>query len=286
MSLAGVRVRHDWVEGRGMRIVGYSAIENETKWKQSGLSLGQAVHTVVQHLQLNPPEILEITDAGLRAIQPPSSRFRNDTGSSNGGASRNSSAAPPSYDAHMQTVKRKPQFPPAPDVPLPTIPQDFSDLLDTKSTEEIENLLKNELDFLTLVNNLDVSKEIQRIAKSKQEETEKMARENLEYEEKLKSIRSEVESLKEVLSQKVKTFEVLEKQQNALCAPPDLRATLRKLKEAKKEALDESDNFAEEWVEDGAGNVDQFVKDFIAKRKVHHSRAAKMEILQEQSKGR
>jgi len=305
MTLAGVRVRHDWVEdgGRSMRITGYEPIQDEQHWKKSGLSLGQAVHAVVQHLQLNPPEILEITDAGLRAIQPKNSRFRtitatNDSNTHESGNSssnnnnhhhqgrssnhprQSGSAAPPSYHATLQ--QRTPQLPPPPDVPLPLIPRDFDSILQEKTREELETLLSDELEFLSLVHRLDVFGEIQQIASSKADETSQLAQENLAKEDTLKSLLTEVGRLQASLQSKVERFQALERKQDALCAPPDIKSTLRQLKEAKKQAFDASEEFAEEWVEDGAQNVDQFVKEFIAQRKVHHERAAKMEILEQQ----
>jgi Modifier of rudimentary (Mod(r)) protein len=279
-----------------MRIIGFDPIENESKWKASGLSLGQVVHAVVQHLQLNPPIILEITDPGLQAIQPKTSRFAKSNGTGTPAnaphavttASRNghASAAPPSYDAHQQYMNQSKaatqKLPPPPDVPLPTIPRDFRDFLNPKTDEEIEGLLKNELDFLTLVHNVPVFQEIRKIATSKANETRRMAQDNLDCEGRLKSSQAEVEQLRNLLIQKLKAFQALESRQNALCAPPDVQETLRKLKESKKQGFDESEAFAEGWVDDGASNVDQFLKDFIAKRKIHHERAAKMEILEQE----
>ena len=127
-----------------------------------------------------------------------------------------------------------------------------------------------------------MSQEIRRIAISKVEETRAMAEDNLEGEHILKSTHGEIQQLQTLLKDKLKFFQGLETQQNALCAPPDVRQTLVKLKEAKKQAFDESEAFAEAWVDDGATNVDQFVKEFIAQRKIHHERAAKMETLERQ----
>lgn len=277
-----------------MRITGYDPIQTETKWKRSGLTLGQAVHAVVQHLQLNPPEILEITDAGLRSIQPKNSRFRqngsihsngstsNHNYSSGHGPSASTAVAPPSYDATLRNQKRAPQLPPPPDVSLPSIPRNFDSILDTKTREDFENLLSNDLQFLALIHRLDVFGEIQTMASSKSEETKRMAQDNLAKEEALKSSRSEADRLRASLKSKVERFQALEQEQDALCAPLDVRSTLRQLKEAKKEAFESSEAFAEEWVEDGAPDVDKFMKDFIQRRKVHHERASKMEILQQQ----
>lgn len=283
MSLAGVRVRHDWVEERSMRITGYDPIQTEQKWKRSGLSLGEAVHAVVQHLQLNPPEILQITDPGLQAIQPKNSRFRtNGTNVTNNANSLRQTSEPPSYDATLQNAKRAPKLPPPPDVVLPPIPRDFDFILAGKSKEQLEELLSDELEFLSLVHNLDIFKEIQAVATSKAHESHRLAQDNLVNEDRIKSLRKEVEQLQDILNKKIERFQDLEQQQNSVCAPPDVKSIMRKLKEAKKQSFDASEDFAENWVDEGAPNVDDFMKEFIERRKLHHERAGKMEILEKQ----
>jgi hypothetical protein len=73
-------------------------------------------------------------------------------------------------------------------------------------------------------------------------------------------------------------FTKLEEKQNAICAPPDTKSTLKKLQKAKKEAFEEFEDLAEDWVENGSGGVDDFCKKFLEQRKVYHIRAAKIEI--------
>jgi len=284
MTLAGARVRHKWVQDRTMKIIGYEPIESERSWKASGLSLGQVVHAVVKHLQLNPPEILEITDRGLQAIQPATSPFH----SSGGGnkeiprSSKHGNDTPPSYEETAVKKQNVPKIPPAPDVPLPPIPRDFFDLLDGKSIEGLERLLKNELDFLMMVHKLPIFQEIKVIAISKAEESKKLAKDNLRSEHRIASARGEAETMRTLLEEKITAFQALEAEQNKMCAPTDWRQIVAKLKEAEKEAFDESETFAEEWVDDGANNVDDFMKEFIAKRKIHHARSAKVEVLKRQ----
>jgi len=101
----------------------------------------------------------------------------------------------------------------------------------------------------------------------------------LEHEETLKELHSSVKELQSQLEKKVTNFQKLEAEQDKLCAPPALEDTLSALNKAQREAFDESEEYAEEWVDDGASNVDAFVKEFVAKRKIHHERLAKMELL-------
>eukprot|EP00980_Cylindrotheca_fusiformis_P000940 scaffold248_cov111-Cylindrotheca_fusiformis.AAC.17 len=284
MSLAGVRVRHPWIDSdQRMRVVGYDPIQSEQSWKNSGLLLGTAVHNVVKHLQLNPPEILEITDPGLRKIQPPVGR--ESRSHSNGGYNGNnhhhnsnspqrsrSGDAPPSYDAFANTT-------PAPDVPMPTVPSTFP-LLQDMEREELEDKLQNETAFLAMIKRMPIYDEIQTIRTSKLEENAKLAQENLDKEDQFNELKKEVAELQQQLQEKVAAFQELEAKQNALCAPPDKMHTLRRLNRAKREAFDTSEAYADDWVEDCTLSIQEFCTEFVKMRKVHHLRAAKMEILQ------
>ena len=118
---------------------------------------------------------------------------------------------------------------------------------------------------------------IHKIGFSVLEENVKLAKVNLEKEEQLKELCSQVQELREQLKTKVEHFQSLETQQNILIAPPN--GILRKLHKAKKQSLDQSEELAEEWANTG-GDVDEFVQSFIHLRSIHRQRAAKMELLQ------
>lgn len=292
MTLAGVRVNHPWVDSSNrMRIIGYPHIQSEQAWKDSGILLGDAVHAIVKHLQLNPPTVLEITDKGLQSIQSNQKGGMNHQSTSstmNGGvstqrlpqrpngsntlsgSSNSSRDAPPSYNLVADTA-------PAPDVPMPTIPKKFNEV-NGLSRSELDSMLDDELEFLSLVHRLDVFDQLYTIESSRLNENVKLSNENLAKETQLKALQGDVKELHSTLQSKITTFSKLEEKQNAICAPPDRESTLKRLNVAKKEAFDESENIAETWVDNG-GNVDDFVKKFVELRTIHHVRAAKMEIL-------
>ena len=284
MTLVGVKVRHPWVldVSSTMRITGYDPIQSEETWKKSNLLLGAAVHDVVKHFQLNPPQILEITDKGLQSIQ------KNKRGSSSGSRTptrtpprsgnspyQNGSQndAPPSYN-----IVAEAESTPAPEIPMPRTPNKF-DELDDLSREELDELLSDDLEFRSFVHKLKVYDEIFAVGSTRLDENVVLAKENLERETQWKMLQSEVNELQTVLTSKVDHFSKLEEEQNAICAPPDTKATLKKLHRAKKEAFDVSEELAEDWVENGEGSMDDFCKRFLEERKIHHMRAAKIEIL-------
>mmetsp|Transcript_59021 Transcript_59021/g.144408 ORF Transcript_59021/g.144408 Transcript_59021/m.144408 type:complete len:423 (-) Transcript_59021:45-1313(-) len=291
MTLAGVRLRHPWVDSsnpRTMRITGYGPILSEEAWKSSGILLGDAIHAVVKHLQLNPPQIIEITDKGLQSLNKhrtysnangvssnshsSNSGTRSPPRSGNGGS--NHDDAPPGYHvvAESTTTTR------APEVPMPQIPKSYPEIKDMDRAD-LDDLLDDELEFLALVHKLKVFDQIFTIGSSRLNENVQLANDNISKEEKWNTLKSEVKELQKTLKTKVSNFNKQEEKQNAICAPPEKSSTLRKLNQAKKEAFEESETIAEEWVDYGGSTVDEFLKSFLAKRRVHHLRAAKAEIL-------
>jgi ESCRT-I complex subunit VPS37 len=284
MTLAGVRVRHPWINdtsSSAMRIIGYIPIQSESSWKDSNLLLGAAVHDVVKHFQLNPPLILEITDKGLQSIQSNNKKATNGSRTptrtpprSGNSIISNNDDVPPSYNIVADESST-----PAPEVPMPRVPLKYPET-DNLSREELDDLLSDDLEFKAFVHRLEIFDEIFTVGSSRLDENVVVAKENLEQETKWKALKSEVKDLHETFKSKLDNYSKVEDKQNAICAPPDTNSTLRKLHKAKKEAFDESEKIAEEWVDDGGGNVDDFCKRFLERRIIHHTRAAKMEILQ------
>lgn len=143
MSLVGVKATHTWLDSK-MRIVGYAPIQSDASWKQARILLGQAVHEVVKHLQLNPPIVLEVTDAGLAKLQS-SLGGRNVV--STASVVSNSSVTmqqPPDYDSLLNSMT------PPPPVDMPGIPSQYPEL-DSLSREELQHLLDDDLDFQAFV---------------------------------------------------------------------------------------------------------------------------------------
>jgi Modifier of rudimentary (Mod(r)) protein len=318
MTLAGVSARHAWLD-RQMRIVEYSPITSDQAWKDSRLLLGTAVKEVIQHLQVSPPEIVQILDEALKVIQKakPKPLASSSTSSSTAATSHAVSSssqqqqhqrrysatpsttdAPPDYDTFVNDV---------PSMEMPSIPMYF-DELDERDLPQLNQLLSDETLFLQFCNSLSVTKTIQKIYTSVIVDNAEMARHNLKKRHDLQLLYGEVVELQQKMKHKVAAFQELERQQDALCAPPDPMIVMRQLAKAKKEAFDESERIAENWLEtassssssapasastsaagDGGSSsinqtsgVDAFVKSFMEKRKVHHLRAAKMEVLKRQ----
>ena len=293
MTLVGVKVRHPWIgdNSSAMRVTGYDPIRSEQAWNDSTLLLGAAVHDVVKHFQLNPPQVLEITDKGLQSIQTNGARLAGSSASSgnrsptrtpprSGNNIYNSSSndpqngAPPSYN-----IVAEAESTPAPEIPMPRIPSKY-DEVEELSREYLDELVSDELEFKAFVHRLKIFDEIFAVGSTRLDENVVLAKENLERETNWKALQNEVKEQHSTLKVKLDCFAKLEKQQNAICAPPDTKSTLKKLQKAKKEVFDESEELAEDWVENGAGGVDDFCKKFFEQRKLHHMRAAKIEIMQ------
>eukprot|EP00977_Amphora_coffeiformis_P010126 scaffold2357_cov167-Amphora_coffeaeformis.AAC.34 len=192
-------------------------------------------------------------------------------------------APPPAYDTFLQTQSPPgtPEQPPTPKVDVPAVPAEFSKL-ESMEREELEKLSKDHIALVAFCNELPYIKELNEKRVSVLEENAKKAQSNMEKKEELHTLHSEVKELQKKLKSRVKEFEKLEEQQDSMCAVPDTRVVLKELHRAKKEAFEESEQLAEEWLDDGAADVKDFCRRFIEARKVHHVRAGKMEILQRQ----
>ena len=112
------------------------------------------------------------------------------------------------------------------------------------------------------------------------------ANENLKQDETLKQLYREVQELQQSLKEKVENVKELQAQQMKLSQPLDVDEIIYQLRIAKRESMDKSEELASDWLhcDDTEGKVDEFVKEFIMSRTIHHVRAAKMERLEELQK--
>ena len=189
--------------------------------------------------------------------------------------------APPDYETLLNSQSPGEPESPAPKVDVPSVPAEFSKL-ESMDREELEKLLKDHISLVAFCNELPYIKELNEKRVSVLEENTRKAQSNMEKQEELHTLHSEVKELQKKLKSSVKEFEPLEKKQDSMCAVPDTRVVLKELHRAKKEAFEQSEQLAEEWLDDGATDVKDFCNRFIGARKVHHLRAGKMEILQQQ----
>jgi len=283
MTLAGVRARHPWLDTR-MQVIGFAQIASDAAWRRAKILLGTAVHQVIQQLQLHPPDILEITDRGLRNIQPKTS----------GGVTASTAAAttnrrgggnddaPPDYFETLSVSSP----PPAPNtavlpaVEMPKLPREFTQL-DALTSAELDRLLEDEIEFMLFCNTkLPVVDELRTKATEILQKNIEQASENLRHESSLRELAEQVSELRGQLAAKAREFAALEREQDAICAPPNAQKVRRELTKAKRQAFDESEAIAEDWLEgDSNADIDGLLKRFLEQRTVHHARAAKLELL-------
>ena len=285
LSLAGVKARHAWLDS-GMRVVGYPPVQSESNWNQASLLLGKAVHAAVQEFQVHPPEILQIVDANLQSIQSKHAHSSSLTSSQSsaseskpsGRNTSNQDDAPPDY---FSTLLNNTNSSSIPAVDMPSLPSNFPEL-QTMDRDELDELLNDELAFQAFCHKLRFCRELQTIGTSVIDENAEMAHLHLQDESVLQDLQGTCQTRQKELQQKVAAFQKLEKEQDKLCRPPDRRKMIRELQKAKKEAFEKSEDMAEEWLEleDARDGVDAFVKDFVEVRKLHHLRAAKLELLE------
>jgi ESCRT-I complex subunit VPS37 len=319
MSLVGVRATHDWFDAR-MKLIGYSPLQSDWEWNQSSLLLGSAVQDIVQHLQLNPPQIIEITNPDLARLQakfptqPPQPTHHvrrsnkedsmitnqpnhnvqaNHIQSSH--LQRKDCSPPPNYDSWVHTEASVSA------VTMPTIPTEYSDVLEDLSFDELQILSTDQTALERLAETTEVFPELatmRRNALVQLEDNVTLANELLEKEEESKELRMRVQDLKESLVQKLMTFDELSKQQDAFGVgvasssmhhqqQQQYQSIKHALKKERKKAFDESEAYATQWVESNDEevplakpiSVSEFTNKFIKMRLAMHQRAAKLERL-------
>lgn len=271
MTLVGVRVRHPWLDTR-MRVIGYSPITSDHEWASSRILLGKAVGTVVQYLQLNPPEVIEITDPSLKRIQE---TIAQQSGQHKRQTSRPPhDNAPPDYESVMQVDSER-NF----HMPIPAVPSSFPEL-ESMSLDEMRELLDDETKFTAYVSRMSAVTTLNDLRESIFKGNVETAETNLKHEEELDALHAEVSALRDTLKDKITKFRELEARQTELCTPPDKREVIRQLAKAKREAYDESEELASEWIDGGSTmDIDDFLEKFLERRTLHHTRAAKIERL-------
>lgn len=304
MTLVGIEATHPWLNDR-MTVVGYGPTSSETEFLKSRLLLSQVVNAVVQHFQLNPPTNLRIIDKSLQKMQS-AGRGSSSSGSrtqQNNGHSQHSS---PSASGQMNV----PQPPRKRDVAeihfsevvamnatdkqqVKAMLQNYSIPSPPNTIPEVASISKNEMmDYLSDTNQLLPRLE-ENIMVTRMEEIKNsilsanhvVATTNLSKKDQLHNLHEDVQNLQNSLKEKVDKFNKLKAYQLELCKPISNELVLKKLKKAKKNSLNESDDLAYAWLEritsdNESHSVDAFTDEFLEKRIVHHVRAAKIERIQ------
>lgn len=294
MSLAGVQVnQHPWIDLQN-RIIGYDVISSEHKWNFSGVTLAGAVDAVVTHLQLNPPNVVRIVDPTLKALQNRISGASTPTANgigggatatANGGSSSHYPPAPRdqplpvSQVLFMDSDAQKQQASRLSNVELPRVPKTYPQF-SSMSRAEMTTLLGNQTALQSTLEDMPVVAEMEILKESIMEGNSNIVLDNLEKQDDLTREYYQVKALQEGLRDKMKTYESLKSRQEELCKPLDKDEVLFRLKKAKRESLDESEELASSWLSGNEGAVNDFLETFLKQRTVHHVRAAKMERIE------
>eukprot|EP00549_Striatella_unipunctata_P025758 CAMPEP_0118677922 /NCGR_PEP_ID=MMETSP0800-20121206/2909_1 /TAXON_ID=210618 ORGANISM="Striatella unipunctata, Strain CCMP2910" /NCGR_SAMPLE_ID=MMETSP0800 /ASSEMBLY_ACC=CAM_ASM_000638 /LENGTH=273 /DNA_ID=CAMNT_0006573675 /DNA_START=316 /DNA_END=1137 /DNA_ORIENTATION=+ len=269
MTLVGVSASHPWIDTR-MRITGYGPIQSDSQWQSANILLGAAVNDVVKHLQLNPPQVIEIKDSTLQRMQKRAEDQPAPQQTTAASASPSSNDAPPDYQSVLSGL-------PARDIELPSVPSSFPEL-ETMTRSELQQLFDKSSTFEEYAKNQPVAKTVGDLKSDIVEGNVKMAKENLAKEDGLTSLYASVSSLRQSLKTKIDTFNSLEKRYSQVFAPPKKQDVIRDLTKAKREAMTKSDSIADDFVS-GSVELEEFLKNFMEHRKIHHVRAAKAERL-------
>jgi hypothetical protein len=210
-------------------------------------SIGKIVFEIIQRFHEEPPQFLPY---------PPSSGTNN--------------PPPPS-----PPIKNS-QPPPSPVLPSP--PTSFPEL-EKKSVQELTQLLNDENEFKIFFESLGAVQNMKKLRDELKQTNEQLARNNLEKEAELESLRRELNPRLSAVADKRMQFEQKFKQQQDVLKQYSTAALIEQLSKAMEEAEHQSEEIAEHFL---SGDMDQkdFVKDFQEKRRLYHLRAAKRESLQ------
>lgn len=284
MTLVGVKATHLWLD-RKMRIVGFSPIANDESWAQSNMTLGDAVNRVVKHLQLKPPDVIEITDESLKRLQASLSPMqpvdvrRRETHPShppvNTDSMNNGVFVPDHYASTLQTSQPTP-------VNFPAVPRSFPEL-DIMSKDEMRVLLDDDVAFKAYMNQMDTVDTVNDLYQSIFKGNVETAESHMSKKEELESLHAECEVLRVEARDKLTAFQVVETKVHEICQPTDVHTAIRELRRGKKILFDKSEDLASQWIngEKEEMGVDEFVKEFMEIRTLHHQRAAKIERLEQ-----
>jgi len=277
-----------------MKVIGYGPISSDQRWRSSNLKLGDAVYAVIHHFQLNPPSILEITDANLKRLQDslsgPRPPVNNDPPPSHSSVSQRPNGslhAPkresqPQRNEFLEPVEQKPNFEVSDyevDALIPPIPSSFL-AIDNMPMSELKKLMDDKEvleDFVQSTSEVQTLKELKQSIETSNVDAAKF---NLQQEGEMDGVCTEVESLKRDLNSRIQQYRKLDAERIAITHPPDLQEAIGELTKAKKDAYRQSERLADEWIDSGAEDVSDFVEKFVEVRLLYHTRAAKAERLE------
>jgi hypothetical protein len=150
------------------------------------------------------------------------------------------------------------------------------------------NLIDDPSQLLTTsfnLSKLSIVQEMEELKFTLMEANSAVAVEHLNSEPTLVSLQKKVKHLQSSLKDKVEQVNELQRRQMELCKPMKMDKIVHKLKKAKKQNFDLSEELAYDWLQessggDGGADVISFLDKFLEVRTIHHVRAAKLERLQ------
>eukprot|EP00051_Salpingoeca_urceolata_P001741 m.43740 g.43740 ORF g.43740 m.43740 type:complete len:308 (+) comp11654_c0_seq3:395-1318(+) len=239
-------VVHPWVNEQ-MAVTGCARLQS---WRMHS-DLGQAIQDIVRQFEQYPPSFS--TFAPNQPYQPPAS--------SGGGGH----APRPSWQ------------PAAASVDVIPLPEQFPEL-EQLSFADLQQLNENKTKLVEFVGGLEFLKTLSAKEAELREDTEKLARANLEREPTLTEARERLQQKHQVLREKRSEFDDLVAQQQELSKRFAPQSILDSLRIAAHTAEEEAEGIVHDF-HAGKMTVDKFVEAFVAKKTLHHLRKAKEEQL-------
>lgn len=162
--------------------------------------------------------------------------------------------------------------------PAPVVPHSFPELA-ALPKEELEKLMESETALAEYFENREDIKRLQEARKKIVERNEELATANLSMKPQLEEKQQELIELYGELEAKREELSDLQQQQQSLAEHYAPHNILARLKIAASEAEDQSEEISEGFL-NGDIEIDVFLKTFIPKKAVCHSRRAKEEKME------
>jgi ubiquitin-protein ligase len=290
---------HPWLSKDGYySVIGHQGLN---KWNSHTSNLGRIVQEIVKEFCTRPPaRIVPGNNINNRGIigntttgpptsvsqhsyqQPPTSNTplgitshhstltgsRDGTNSMGGGG-----LMPPSYSTGGTKSSNEPKKT-TKSWSVPEVSTIFPEV-QSLNASQIQSLIDNDDELDTFCDTVDGIKKLTDVLSMLRKKNGSAAEKNLSHEEEITLLKTEIDSLHCVLNEKKKAYATLVERQHAILNKSSPAELIRKLQKSADDLELESDELADEFVQDEfEGSHKDWQKRFLKSRKAYHQRVA------------
>ena len=312
---------HPWLSQDGyFCVIGHAGLKH---WNSHTSNLGRIVKEIVNEFCTRPPARLTSrantgstragppSSATQHSYQPPptsstplgitnhhpgsqstssssSSSSKNNGNSSGGSTSNTNGLMPPSYSSGGKTTDTTPSVaPPKPSKSwtMPDVETTFPEV-QSLSASEIQSLMDDDSALNTFCGTVDGVQKFTAVLTALRKKNGDAAEKNLSHEDEITTLKTEINSLHDVLKEKKKAYDALVERQRAILSKSSPTELIRKLQQSADQLELESEELADEFTNDDYENSQkEWQKEFLKQREGYHRRKAMITRYTELSNG-